>query len=152
MALMFFPRAGQVYMCDFSGFQVPEMVKPRPVIVISPRLPFRSEIVTVVPISTTAPRHDLPFCYRLSKNYHPQEPDDLPSWAKADMLLNLGLYRLSAFKVGRRTYDYPTLIPQDLAGVRHAVLCGLGLDRPAVEAAPAEGYISDVARSSGIKT
>jgi mRNA interferase MazF len=127
--LPFYPRAGQVLMCDFSGFKEPEMVKPRPVIVISPRLPHRSEIVAVVPISLTPPRHALPFCFRLSKNYHPDELDDLPCWAKADMLLNLGLYRMSGFKVGRRKWEYPVLSASDLAGVRHAALCGLGLDR-----------------------
>jgi len=104
------------------------MVKPRPVIVVSPRLPHRQDIVAVVPISLTPPRHTLPYCFKLSKNYHPDESDDLPSWAKADMLLNLGTYRLSAFKIGRRKYAYPTLTPGDLAGVRNAILCGLGLD------------------------
>lgn len=128
MALNCFPRAGQIFVCDFSGFKEPEMVKPRPVIVVSPRLPYRSEIATIVPISTTEPRHDLPFCYRLSKNYHPEEPDSVPCWAKADMVMNLGTYRLSAFKIGRRKYAYPTLTPEDLAAVRRAVLCGLGLD------------------------
>lgn len=79
-------------MCDFSGFADPEMVKPRPVVVISPKLPYRGGIVAIVPISLTPPTHDLPFCYRLSRNYHPLESDELPCWAKADMLLNLGLY------------------------------------------------------------
>jgi mRNA interferase MazF len=129
MSLLFFPRAGQIYICDFSGFKQPEMIKPRPVIIVSPRLPYRSEIAAIVPISLTAPKHNLPFCYRLSRNYHPESPDDLPCWAKADMLLNVGTYRLSAFQVGKRKYAYPTLTPEDLAGVRHAVLCGLGLDR-----------------------
>jgi uncharacterized protein YifN (PemK superfamily) len=128
MPLPFFPRAGQVLMCDFRGFVEPEMVKPRPVIVVSPRLPYRSEIVAIVPISLTEPRHSLPFCYRLSKNYHPLEADDLPCWAKADMIMNLGLYRLSGFKVGRRKWEFPQLAAADLVGVRHAVLCGLGLD------------------------
>lgn len=127
--LKIYPRAGQIYVCDFTGFQEPEMVKKRPVIVISPRLPYRSGIVAVVPISLTEPKHTLPFCYRLSKNYHPEESDDLPCWAKADMVMNVGLYRLSPFKIGRRKYAYPTLTPEDLAAVRHAVLSGLGLDR-----------------------
>ena len=61
MPISFHPRAGQMFMCDFTGFQPPEMVKVRPVVVISPKLPFRAEIVTIVPISLTAPRHDLPF-------------------------------------------------------------------------------------------
>lgn len=115
-------------MCNFDGFKEPEMVKSRPVIIISPRLPHREHIVAIVPISLTPPKHSLPFCYKLSKNYNPLETDDLTSWAKADMLLNIGTYRLSAFKISRRHYSYPTLSPEDLAGVRHAVLCGLGLD------------------------
>ena len=129
MPIKFFPRSGQILMCDFKGFVPPEMVKPRPVIVVSPRLPYRSEIVAVVPVSTTAPRHELPFCFRLSKNYHPEEPDDLACWAKADMLMNLGAYRLNGFHTGRRKWEYPQLSGEDLAGVRRAVLCGLGLDR-----------------------
>lgn len=129
MPLNFYPRAGQIFVCDFSGFRVPEMVKPRPVIVVSPRLPNRSEVVAVVPVSTTPPIQPRPYCYRLSRNYHPNEDDSLPCWAKADMLMNLGLYRLSAFKVGRRKYAYPTLTEDDMAGVRKAIICGLGLDR-----------------------
>jgi uncharacterized protein YifN (PemK superfamily) len=116
-------------MCDFSGFIDPEMVKPRPVIVVSPKLPYRDGLAAVVPISLTPPRHNLPFCFRLSRNYHPQEPDNLPCWAKADMILNLGLYRMSGFKVGRRKWIFPQLSGDDLAGVRRAVLFGLGLDK-----------------------
>jgi mRNA interferase MazF len=126
MPLSFYPRAGQMFVCDFSGFKVPEMVKPRPVIVVSPRLPNRSDIVAVVPTSTTAPARELPFCYRLSKNYHPSEPDSIPVWAKADMIMNLGLYRLNCFKIGRRRYFNPTLTTEDLQGVKRAVLWGLG--------------------------
>jgi len=96
MPLGFFPRAGQVFVCDFGSFEAPEMTKKRPVIVISPRLPYRSEIVTIVPISTTAPKHDLPFVVRLSQNYHPTEPRDMPTWAKCDMVTNLALHRLRA--------------------------------------------------------
>ncbi|WP_414470719.1 type II toxin-antitoxin system PemK/MazF family toxin [Microvirga sp. M2] len=48
-------------MCDFSGFKEPEMIKPRPVIVVSRRLPYRSGIAAVVPISTTEPKHSLPW-------------------------------------------------------------------------------------------
>ena len=129
MALLFHPRAGQVFIGDFNDLRAPEMCKIRPVIVVSPKLPYRSDIVAIVPISLTGPRHTLPFCYRLSKNYHPGEPDDLPCWAKADMVMNVATRRLSAFKVGRRKYAYPTLSPEDLLGVRRAVLAGLGLDR-----------------------
>lgn len=127
MAIAFYPRAGQILVCDFSGFKVPEMVKPRPIIVVSPRLPHRSDIVTVVPLSTTAPNHDLPFVVRLSKNYHPMEDDGLPVWAKCDMIMNIGRWRLDGFKVGRRKWETPQATGDDLAAVRHGVLHGLGL-------------------------
>jgi uncharacterized protein YifN (PemK superfamily) len=129
VALLFHPRAGQVFVGDFRDLTAPEMCKVRPVIVVSPRLPYRSELVAIVPISLTAPRHDLPYCYKLSRNYHPASPHDLACWAKADMVMNVATRRLSAFKVGRRKYAYPTLSPEDLLGVRRAVLAGLGLDK-----------------------
>jgi mRNA interferase MazF len=46
---------GQILICDFSsGFVEPEMVKVRPVVVISPK-PRKSihSLCTVVPLSTT---------------------------------------------------------------------------------------------------
>jgi mRNA interferase MazF len=129
MPIPFFPRMGQVLIADFSDLQEPEMTKIRPVIIVSPRLPYRSNLVAVVPISLSAPKHDLPFCYRLSRNYHPSESDDLPCWAKADMITNIALRRLEGFKVGRRKWEFPNLSHEDLLGVRRAVLCGLGLDR-----------------------
>ncbi len=105
------------------------MTKLRPVIVVSPKLPYRSNIVAIVPISLTPPHRQMPYHFQLSKNYHPEEPKDLPCWAKADMVMNLSIERLRAFKTGRRTYTYPTLSAEDLLGVRKALLCGLGLDR-----------------------
>lgn len=126
MPINFHPRAGQILMCDFRGFEVPEMVKVRPVMVISPRLPHRGEIAAIVPLSLTAPLHSLPFNVRLSRNYNPLEADDLPVWAKCDMVMNLCLRRLEAFKVGRRKWDTPQATGDDLAAVRAGVLAALG--------------------------
>ena len=94
-------------MCDFSGFQPPEMVKKRPVVVISPRLPNRSQIATVVPISTTPPLRFVPYAVRLSRNYRPDADTDLACWAKCDMVMNIGLHRLDGFKIGRRKWVQP---------------------------------------------
>ena len=127
MPISFFPRAGQMFMCDFSGFKPPEMVKVRPVVVISPRLPHRAEIVTIVPISLTPPNHNLPFVYKLLKNYHPGESDKLECWAKADMVMNIGRHRLDGFKTGRRQWHIPEMLKHNLEGVRIAVLHGLGM-------------------------
>jgi len=127
MPLKFFPRAGQIFVCDFTSFKEPEMTKKRPVIVISPKLPYRSQIVTVVPISTTAPKHDLPFVVKLSRNYHPTDEVKPDTWAKCDMVTNLSLVRLDAFRVAPKKYVYPTLSPEDLKAVRDGVIHGLGL-------------------------
>jgi mRNA interferase MazF len=127
MSIDFFPRAGQILVCDFSGFREPEMCKIRPIIVVSRRLPFRSEIVTVIPISTTAPHREMPFVVRLSKNYHPEEADDLPCWAKCDMVMNIGRFRLNGFKVGRRRWVTPQATGTDLEAVRHGMMHGLGM-------------------------
>jgi uncharacterized protein YifN (PemK superfamily) len=105
------------------------MVKPRPVVVVSPRLPNRSDIVAVVPISLTAPLKPTLYKVRLSKNYHPDEPDDLPCWAACDMVMNLDLYRLNGFKIGRRQWTYPQMTGDDLLAVKRGVLLGLGLDK-----------------------
>jgi mRNA interferase MazF len=129
MPIPFFPRMGQVLIGNFSDLSEPEMTKIRPVIIVSPRLPYRSELVAVVPISLTAPRHELPFCHRLSRNYHPMEADDLPCWAKADMVMTISTRRLEGFKVGKRKWEFPNLTNEDLTSVRQAVMCGLGLDR-----------------------
>ena len=37
MPLKFSPYPGSILRCDFQGFKEPEMVKPRPVIIISTR-------------------------------------------------------------------------------------------------------------------
>lgn len=124
--LPFHPRAGQVLVCDFSGFEPPEICKVRPVIVISPRLPHRSQLAAVVPLSTTAPTKSVPYVFRLSKNYTPWGSEEDPSWAKCDLVMNVGLHRLSGFKVGRRKFETPQVTGDDLAGVRTAVLAGLG--------------------------
>lgn len=127
MPISFFPRAGQILVADFSDLKEPEICKIRPVVVTSPRLPHRSALVTIVPISLTAPTHDLPFVVRLSKNYHPQEADDLPCWAKCDLIMNIAVTRLEGFKIGRRKWATPQMSGDDLSAVRVGMLHGLGM-------------------------
>ena len=57
MALKFHPKPGTILVCDFrQGFRAPEMIKRRPVVVVSPRLRNRTDLCTVVPLSTIEPR------------------------------------------------------------------------------------------------
>ena len=54
MALKYPPKVGTLWICDFNtGFKPPEMIKRRPVVVISPRR--STELCTIVPLSTTVP-------------------------------------------------------------------------------------------------
>ena len=124
--LPFFPRAGMVLVCDFSDFRAPEINKVRPVVVISPRLKGRSDLVSVVPISTTAPGSEVPYVVKLVRNYAPWGDPVTPTWAKCDIVMTVGRGRLSSFKVDRRRFVTPELTGDDLKRVRQGVLRGLG--------------------------
>lgn len=112
-------------MCDFAGYVVPEMVKVRPVVVIARNRKNR-HLVTVVPLSTTAPN-------ALEDHHHQLSSNPLPGkglitcWAKCDMLATVSLARLDRFKVAPRQYLAPTLPAADFQAIRKAVLSALGL-------------------------
>lgn len=56
MGLAYHPKQGEILLCNYdTGFVAPEMTKLRPVVVISPRLRRRDDLVAVVPLSTTEP-------------------------------------------------------------------------------------------------
>lgn len=61
MPLKFQPRERSVIMCDFRGYEEPEMVKKRPVVVIA-RNRHNGKLVTVVPLKQhrTCPFGGLP--------------------------------------------------------------------------------------------
>src|SRR5271168_5216254 len=58
---------GAIVLCDYSlgGFREPEMVKRRPSVVVSPRLPHRDGLCSVVPLSGTAPIRDVGYVVRI---------------------------------------------------------------------------------------
>ncbi|MBN1394766.1 MAG: type II toxin-antitoxin system PemK/MazF family toxin [Pirellulales bacterium] len=134
MPVNFHPKPGQVLICDFNtGFRPPEMVKKRPVVVISK---CRSQLVTVVPISTVEP------C-PVEKWHHELQGLSLPvslrrkrCWAKCDMVATVALWRLDRVCVGKhpttgkRIYVSHVVCPQDFAAIRSAVLAGLGFTSP----------------------
>ena len=128
MPVTFQPRPGQVLICDFRGYEVPEMVKRRPVVVVARNRQNRS-LVTVVPLSTTEPNpltsahHSLPIS--------PTTGGPPPCWAKCDMVATVSLARLDRVmrrdRGGKRTYVVPVLSDADLAAVRRAVASALDL-------------------------
>ncbi len=125
MAMLYQPRPGNVVICDYRGFVVPEMVKVRPVVVIA-RNRRNRRLVTVVPLSTTEPD-------RLEDHHHALARNPLPGheriscWAKCDMLTTVSLGRLDRYKVGRGQYSVPTLPVADFEAIRRAVAKALDL-------------------------
>src|SRR5262249_21592107 len=92
---------GTVLLCDYSrggGFEAPEMVKRRPAIVISPRLPHRHGLCTVVPISSVPGVYEVPYVVRLELKPPLPEPFSYAVvWAKCDMLATVRLNDWTCF-------------------------------------------------------
>jgi uncharacterized protein YifN (PemK superfamily) len=105
VAINYYPNVGQILMCDFSkGFEEPEMVKRRPVLIVAPPIRGRGKLVTVVCLSTTKPNPIQNYHCRLPIASLPQlgnfQQND--TWVKADMIYTLGFNRLEAIKLGKR--------------------------------------------------
>ena len=131
MSIDFHPKPGMVLMCDFStGFKPPEMVKKRPVVVVSKP---SQQLVTVVPLSTTEP---IP----IEKCHHEVPSRSLPKplrnekhWAKCDCVTTAAFWRLDRVKAGihattgKRIYVTYSVYPEDLVAIQKAILHVLGL-------------------------
>lgn len=136
MPLTFHPHPGMVLICNFAtGFKAPEMIKTRPVIVVSPRPRFKKQLCIVVPLSTTAP-------VPVEAHHYCLDPSSLPgvlakrqTWAKCDMIATVSLDRLDRVKAGqdpstgKRLYVTASVTAVDLAAIQRAVLVALGLNR-----------------------
>ena len=125
---------GTILLCDYArgGFRPPEMVKRRPAIVISPRLPRRDGLCTVIPISGEQLGHEVDYVVRLE--FNPPLPDPFSyqvAWAKCDMLATVGFERLDLLhtardQYGKRRYLHPKLTDADLERVKAGVLNAIG--------------------------
>jgi uncharacterized protein YifN (PemK superfamily) len=131
MPISFHPKPGTVLICDFAtGFRPPEMVKRRPVVVVSKS---RQQLVTVVPLSTTEP-------HPLERWHHELRDVSLPiplrgkrHWAKCDVLASVAFWRLDRVRgprnptTGKRTYVSYQVYPEDLRAIQAAILAVFGL-------------------------
>jgi mRNA interferase MazF len=125
MPITFHPKVGTVLMCDFStGFKAPEMVKIRPVVVVSRK---HSQIAIVVPLSTVEP---IPFeaCHvEMSTDSLPKSLRHERCWAKCDMVSHVALSRLDRIMdgkcptTGKRLYVAPQITSVDLELIRDAL-------------------------------
>lgn len=135
MPITFHPEPGTILLCDYStGFIEPEMVKRRPIVVISPKLKSRDFLCAVVPLSTTKPNQIEPYHYELILERPLPHPFSEPvMWAKCDLVSTVSYARLGRFKAGRqqnshkRKYIAPRISKEQLQLIQMAVLQGLGL-------------------------
>ncbi len=112
-------------MCDFSGYVVPEMVKVRPVVVLARNRKNR-QLVTVVPLSTTAPTALEDYHHELAANPLPGKAA-VKCWAKCDMVATVSLSRLDRVKGPKRQYVVPILPAAEFDAIRLGVANALGL-------------------------
>jgi uncharacterized protein YifN (PemK superfamily) len=131
MALPYHPVPGTILVCDYStGFKVPEMVKKRLCVTISPRLRRRDGLVSVVPLSQTRPHH--------LEDWHVPILIDVPHWggeqrwAACDMLATVGFQRLDQPhtknpKTGARKHHQIELPEALVTDLRRAVRASLGV-------------------------
>ena len=136
MALKYPPRPGTLWMCDFdTGFKPPEMVKKRPVVVISPRPNRRTGLCIIVPLSTVVPDPVEAFHHKMDARSLPVELGHKETWAKCDMVYTVSLDRLSPVTkrgTGRTAEQRRPVTLQvgdeDLQAIRDCVVAALGLD------------------------
>ncbi len=128
MAITFVPSAGDVLMCDFNGFKPPEMIKLRPVLILSPRsrraVP---DTYMVVPTSRTPPAPVEGWHCQLKRGSYPCFDPSVPIWAKCDMVTCVAAHRLDRVKAAGR-YNRVQIRRDDLARVRQALLHALGME------------------------
>ena len=130
MPITFHPRPGTVLICDFStGFQPPEMVKRRHVVVVSPRRRHHSGLCLVVPFSTVAPNPVEAFHHVISVGTYPFFHPHRDVWAKGDMLTCVAFRRLDRVLLNGH-YVAPSLRPDDFTAIQRAVLAALEIRTP----------------------
>ncbi|MDX8400832.1 MAG: type II toxin-antitoxin system PemK/MazF family toxin, partial [Gallionellaceae bacterium] len=127
----FHPDYGTILICDFgTGFKPPEMVKKRPVLVVSHRRRWNSNTVTVVPLSTKQPTITHDWHHLVDMRVMPINFQRQPTWAKCDMLTTVALWRLDRVMhkvAGKRSYVAPKLGNHDMRAIKTAIQAHLHL-------------------------
>jgi mRNA interferase MazF len=128
------PAIGTVLRCNYdTGFSPPEMVKQRPVIVVSPRLRKRDNLCTIVPLGSQEPEKIMPYHHKLTFDPPLPKPYDYGvHWVKADMLATVAFHRLDLLFLkkqnGSRAYDNRVIAAEDLAAIQLCIRHALGME------------------------
>jgi len=134
MPILYEQKPGTILLCDYGlgGFRPPEMVKRRPVVVVSKRKRQPTGLLTVVPLSTSEP---LPL-----EAYHCRIALEVPlpgfaeqeCWVKADMVATVAFARLDMFQTarepsGKRKYLTRRVSTDQLEQIRSCSRAVLGI-------------------------
>lgn len=141
MTLQYPPQIGDILLCDYpewselGDLEKGEMQKRRMVVVLHNRLPYRSGLATVIPLSTSAPRAEVQYQCKVVFEKSPPEPfTGLIKWAKADMLNTVSYERLSlpydgrCEETSRRKYVKMRLSKDQMRDIRRALCVALGME------------------------
>ena len=127
-----------IVICDFDmgGFKPPEMVKRRPAVILVGRLPNRSGLATVVPLSGTPAPMDCDYQCEITLDQRLPAPFDgqLEWWVKADMVATVSFARLDLLRTsrgtdGRRVYLKPKVSEEQFDQIRATILRALRFTR-----------------------
>lgn len=131
MALLYYPKQGTLLICGFDEVALgAEMIKRRPVVVVSRRETHNRRLCTVVPLSTTAPPVVHPWHHAMP---HLRVPGLAPNgtiWAKCDMICTVSFERLDKPHTksrGGRVYVTQIMDPADMTAITNGVRSYLGL-------------------------
>lgn len=137
------PDRGRIIIVDFElrGSAVPpEMGKSgRPCVVINANNLHRGRLITVVPLSTTAPDRPQPYHHQMDHRSFRHWPMNWgtqgePRWAKCDYIATVSLdrckdpYQKSDYQP--RRYVRVSAIKADIAAIDQCVLRALGINMP----------------------
>ncbi|WP_083780904.1 type II toxin-antitoxin system PemK/MazF family toxin [Roseovarius nubinhibens] len=134
MAINYHPKRGTIVCANFDqGFKVPEMVKRRLCLVISPPIQARPGLCTIVPLSKSEPQEIQAYHYKFQIPFQlPRRWGNASRWAKCDMICAVGFHRLDLLRLGKdqngaRQYQLNTLSRTHLRNINNCVLASLGL-------------------------
>ena len=108
------------------------MVKRRLCVVMSKAMGGRDRLVTVVPLSTSAPHHIKPFHLSISIPFElPEKWGQTDRWVKGDMIYSVGFHRVELLRLKKdasgRSYLTTPLPDPVLHSIQRCVLHGLGM-------------------------
>ncbi|WP_052698031.1 type II toxin-antitoxin system PemK/MazF family toxin [Luteibacter yeojuensis] len=140
MAILGSPRNGAILMCEFDKHELElasdgNMVKTRPVIVLSPQRNRRGRLLHVVPISMTPPRIIEPWHVEIALACFPAPLQRAVGtrWAKCDMVVTVGWSRLSRYegprRAGRASYHDTYVDQVTMLRLKRAVASVFGIER-----------------------